>query len=107
MLSNVGEVTPNVAPRTVIMQLVVPSPPEVRQSVFQRSHMGRSGLMHPSAGFANTESNVRSASDCHVNTSILIIDVVTNGMPLLLEPVSDVKIVLCDRSWSFKIFLMC
>ena len=68
--------------------------------------------MHPSAGFANTESNVRSASDCHVNTStidrrILIIDVVTNGMPLLLEPVSDVKVVLCDRSWSFKIFLIC
>ena len=59
--------------------------------------------MHPSAGFANAESNVRSASDCHVNIStidrcILITDVVINGMPLFLETVSDVKIVLRDRS---------
>ena len=59
--------------------------------------------MRPSAGFANAESNARSASDCHINTStidrrILITDVVINGMPLFLETVSDVKVVLRGRS---------
>ena len=65
--------------------------------------------MHLSASFADGENNVRYASDCHVNTStinrrILITNVVIDWMSLLLETVSDVKIVFCDRSWSFNIF---
>ena len=65
--------------------------------------------MHSSAGFADSESDVRSASDCHVDAStvkrsILITDIVIDWMPLLFEIIRDVKIVLCDRSCSFNIF---
>ena len=65
--------------------------------------------MHSSASFFDSEGGVRSASDCRVdastiNRSILITDVVIEWMPLLLETVSDVEIVFCDRSWSFNIF---
>ena len=67
--------------------------------------------MHTSASFANGESNLRSDCDCHVNAStinrrILITDIVIDWVPLLLETVSDVKIVLCDRSRSLNIFNM-
>ena len=68
--------------------------------------------MHPSASFADSKSDGRSTSDCHVDAStvdrgILVTDVVIDWMPLLFETVSDVKIVFCDRSWSFNIFVIC